>query len=72
MAQMFKLGSIAVNVNDPWQNILLLTLLVVLTVISYLYMVYNRRKRATHFGNMSVLEKVHGYKDTQGRRNRKG
>lgn len=62
MALLFRFGSVGVNLNDPFQNMLLLAILIVLTVIAYLYMVYRRGRRATLFGNMKTLEKVHGYR----------
>ncbi len=59
---LFSIGGLRVSINDPLKNILLLAVLIVLTVVAYLYMVYGRRTRATHFGNLSLLEKVHGFK----------
>lgn len=59
---LFEVGGVRVNLNDPLQNVLLLAILVALTIVAYLYMIYGRRSRATHFGNMSLLEKVHGFK----------
>ncbi|RME31470.1 VWA domain-containing protein [Candidatus Woesearchaeota archaeon] len=59
---LFRVGNLRVDLNDPLKNILLLAVLVALTIVAYLYMIYGRRTRATHFGNMALLEKVHGFK----------
>ncbi len=52
-------------INDPLKSSILLVVLIILTVLSYFFLIYFRGKRATHFGNLSTLIKVHGFKRFQ-------
>lgn len=58
----FNMGDLTVNISDPVTNLFLLIVLIVLTVAVYFLMIFLRRKRVSHFGNLSTLQKVHGFK----------
>lgn len=58
----FDIFSYTINIASPLLNLVLLIFLITLTIAVYFYMVYGRKKRVSHFGNISTLEKVHGFK----------
>lgn len=58
----FVIGNFTIVFNDPFENTLLMILLIVLTLLSYALMVYFRGKRATYFANIKTLERIHGFK----------
>ncbi len=58
----FSIGKMLVNIADPWRNLTLLLILIILTILVYFFMIYTRRKRVSHFGNIHTLQKVHGFK----------
>ena len=50
------------NVHDPFENLVLLVLLLVFTTLAFYSFAFLRRKRASRFGNIKTLERVHGFK----------
>jgi len=51
-----------VSLQNPFQDSVLLLLLLVITVGAYFLMKYLRAKRATYFGNLKTLERTHGFR----------
>ena len=58
----WQVGDFTIRLSNPLENILLLTVLIIITVAAYFLMVYFRGKRASRFGNLTTLERVHGFK----------
>ncbi len=57
-----QISDIVIRLENPVGNILLFTLLIVLTIIGYYYMVRLRERRATAFGNIRTIERVQGFR----------
>ena len=57
-----RMGDYTIQLIDPWVNVPLLALLIVLTVSMYFLMVFTRKKRLTRFGNIKTLERIHGFR----------
>ncbi len=59
---MISIGDYTIGLTDPWTNIPLLALLIVLTVAMYFMMILSRKRRLTRFGNIKTLERIHGFR----------
>lgn len=57
-----RIGDYTIFIQNPTQNLTLLTLLIVFTVLAYGFSVHLRGKRATNFGNMQTLRRTHSFR----------
>lgn len=57
-----QIADLIIRLENPLGNFLLFTLLIVLTIIGYYYMVRLRENRATAFGNIKTIERVQGFR----------
>ncbi|MFT4307888.1 MAG: vWA domain-containing protein [Candidatus Woesearchaeota archaeon] len=50
------------DLYNPFENLMLLVLLLVFTTLAFYSFTFLRKKRASRFGNIKTLERVHGFK----------
>lgn len=57
-----QIGAWSINFFDPFENLVLLVLLLVFTTLAFYSFAFMRKNRASRFGNIKTLERVHGFR----------